>query len=65
MIYTTSLYLLHELHHQSGFRKLLYPLTVVIVLCIPLFITPAGYAIFAMAVVYALRLMFTKCYLAR
>lgn len=65
VIYTTSLYLLHELHHQSGFRKLLYPLTVVIVLCIPLFITPAGYAIFAMAVVYALRLMFTKCYLAR
>ena len=62
IIYTTSLYLLHELHHQRGLKKLLYPLTVVIVLCIPLVIAPAGYAIFAMAVVYALRLIFSKCY---
>ncbi|OTG78966.1 low temperature requirement protein A [Acinetobacter sp. ANC 5054] len=65
IIYTTSLYVLHELHHQHGLKKLLYPLTVVIVLCIPLLITPAGYAIFAMAVVYALRLMFSKCYLSQ
>lgn len=63
ILYTTSLYLLHEAHHLSGFRKWLYPLTVVIVLCIPQVIEPAGYAIFAMALVYALRLFLSKSYL--
>ena len=63
VLYTTSLYVLHEAHHQVGFKKWLYPLTVMIVLCIPQFIEPAGYAIFAMAIVYALRLIFSKSYL--
>ena len=65
IVYTSSLYILHEAHHQSGLKKWLYPLTVVIVLCIPQFIEPAGYAIFAMAAVYALRLILSKCYLKR
>ncbi len=65
MLYTTSLYVLHDMHQQNGLKKLIYPLTAVLVLCIPLLIKPAGYAVFAMAVVYALRLMFSKCYLAR
>ena len=60
IVYTTSLYVLHEAHHQSGLKKWLYPLTVAIVLCIPQLIGPAGYAIFAMAVVYALRLILAK-----
>lgn len=60
IVYTASLYILHEAHHQRGLKKWLYPLTAAIVLCIPLLIEPAGYAIFAMAVVYALRLMWTK-----
>lgn len=63
IVYTTALYVLHEAHHLTGFRKWLYPLTVIIVLCIPQVIEPSGYAIFAMAVVYALRLIFSKSYL--
>ncbi|CAM4070443.1 low temperature requirement protein A [Acinetobacter pragensis] len=60
VLYTASLYVLHEAHHQHGLKKWIYPLTVAIVLCIPAVIEPVGYAIFAMAVVYALRLIFTK-----
>ena len=65
VLYTTSLYVLHEAHHQVGFKKLLYPLIVVIVLAIPQFIEPAGYAIFAMAVAYALRLILAKSFIAQ
>lgn len=63
VIYTTSLYLLHEAHHRSGIKKLFYPLTVAIVLCIPLLIDSVGYAVFAMAVVYAVRLFLSRIFL--
>lgn len=65
VIYTASLWILHEVHHLQGIKKWLYPLTTIVVLCIPIFVPAIGYSIFAMSIVYALRLMFSKCYLAR
>lgn len=65
VIYTASLWLLHEAHHLQGIKKWLYPLSTIIVLSIPCFVPQIGYAVFAMAIVYALRLIFSKCYLAR
>lgn len=63
IIYSTSLYLLHEIHHQNGIKKLFYPVTVVVVLCIPLLIPSVGYAVFAMSIVYVLRLILAKRFL--
>ncbi|OTG64802.1 low temperature requirement protein A [Acinetobacter silvestris] len=65
VIYTATLWILHEAHHLRGIKKWLYPLTTIIVLCIPMFAVDIGYSVCAMAVVYALRLIFSKCYLAR
>lgn len=63
--YTTSLWLLHEIQHLVGVKKWLYPITAIIVLSIPMFISQIGYAIFIISIVYALRLIFSKCYLAK
>lgn len=65
IVYTTSLWLLHEIQHLSGIKKWFYPLSAVIVLCIPLFFEHIGYVVFAISIVYALRLILSKCYLAR
>ena len=65
IVYTASLWLLQEIHHLSGIKKWFYPITAAIVLCIPMIFTQVGYAVFVMAIVYALRLIFSKCYLAR
>ena len=65
IIYNVTLWFLHELHHLSGFKRWLYPITTIVVLCIPMFIQSLGYSIFAIAIVYALRLIFSKCYLAK
>jgi low temperature requirement protein LtrA len=63
VVYTASLWALHEAHAQDGLKKWLYPLTTVIVLCIPLFSTDIGYTVFAISVVYAIRLILSKRYL--
>ena len=63
VIYTASLWALHEAHAQDGLKKWLYPLTTVIVLCIPLFSTDIGYTVFAISLVYAIRLILSKRYL--
>ena len=65
IIYSATLWILHEAYHLQGFKKWLYPITAMIVLSIPMFVQPIGYSIFLMAIVYALRLMLSKCYLAR
>lgn len=65
VMYSASLWLLHEAHHLQGMKKWLYPLTTIIVLSIPYVVPEIGYAVFIMAIVYALRLIFSKCYLAR
>ena len=63
MIYTASLWALHEAHAQNGVKKWLYPLSTIIVLCIPLFSTDIGYSVFAISMVYAIRLILSKRYL--
>ncbi|AWL29774.1 low temperature requirement protein A [Acinetobacter defluvii] len=65
VVYTASLWMLHEAHHLQGIKKWLYPLTSLIVLAIPLFSTAIGYTVFAISITYAARLIFSKCYLAR
>lgn len=65
VVYTASLWILHEAHHLQGIKKWLYPLTSLIVLAIPLFSTAIGYTVFAISITYAARLIFSKCYLAR
>ncbi|WP_445116488.1 low temperature requirement protein A [Acinetobacter sp. WZC-1] len=65
IIYTAGLWILYEVHHLSGMRKWLYPLTIIIVLSIPLLPMGIGYSVFAMAVVYALRLFLSRCFLIR
>lgn len=60
VIYTTALWLLHFSHQFSGIEKWLYPFTTIIVLCIPILSADIGYSIFAISIVYALRLIFMK-----
>lgn len=63
-IYTLTLWILHEAHHFQGVKKWIQPFTTIIVLCIPLFASDIGYSIFAISIVYALRLMISQLYLA-
>ena len=63
VIYTGSLWLLHEAHQLEGLKKWFYPLTTIIVLCIPAFSPDIGYSVFAIGVVYALRLFLSKTFL--
>ncbi|ENW84625.1 hypothetical protein F909_00110 [Acinetobacter sp. ANC 3929] len=62
-IYSTYIWLFYEAFDLSGWRRWLYPLTILILFVIPLFFADIGYIVFAMAVVYMLRLMFAKVYL--
>lgn len=62
VLYTTSMWLLHESHAQNGLKKWLYPLSSIVVLVIPWISTDIGYSVFAMSIVYALRLAISKYY---
>lgn len=62
VIYTASLWMLHEVHTQSGVKKWLYPLSTIIVLVIPLIAPDIGYSVFSISIVYALRLILSKYY---
>ncbi|ENX11254.1 hypothetical protein F895_03776 [Acinetobacter sp. CIP 64.2] len=63
-IYSTYIWLFYEAFYLSGWRRWLYPLTILILYSIPCFFADIGYMIFAMAVVYILRLMLAKAYLS-
>ena len=65
VVYSACLWLLQDIYHLSGFRKWIYPVSAAIVMSIPMFIPSLGYCIFAIAIVYALRLIFSKCFLAK
>lgn len=62
VLYTTSMWILHESHGQNGLKKWLYPLSSVVVLIIPWLSTDIGYTVFAISIVYALRLVISKYY---
>ncbi|RZG43810.1 low temperature requirement protein A [Acinetobacter wuhouensis] len=65
IVYASSLWLLQDIHHLSGIKRWLYPISAVIICTIPMWFEHIGYAIFAISIVYALRLVFSKCFLAR
>lgn len=60
MLYSVSLWLLHDFSYLSGFGKWFYPLSVTVIFIIPYVIEPIGYAVFAMAVVFGIRLILSK-----
>ena len=65
IVYASSLWLLQDIHHLSGIKRWLYPISAVIICMIPMWFEHIGYAIFAISIVYALRLVFSKFFLAR
>ena len=60
LMYSASLWVLHEVQHLHGPSKWLYPLSAAAVLTVPLFASDIGYSIFAIALIYALRLILSK-----
>lgn len=60
VIYSISLWLLHDLPFLTGIGKWFYPISVVVILVIPFLVTHIGYCVFAMSLVYALRLVVAK-----
>ena len=63
VVYNTYIWLFYETSYLSGWGRWLYPMTILILFSIPFFFADIGYMIFAMAVVYILRLMLSKVYL--
>jgi low temperature requirement protein LtrA len=62
-VYSTYLWLFYEAFYLRGWRRWVYPMTILILFCIPLLFTQIGYSVFAMAVIYVFRLVFSKTYL--
>ncbi|WP_313034154.1 low temperature requirement protein A [Acinetobacter sp.] len=60
IVYSFSLWLLHDLPFLTGLGKWFYPLTALVIFVIPFLIQPIGYCVFMMALVYGLRLVFSK-----
>ncbi|WP_019385924.1 low temperature requirement protein A [Acinetobacter venetianus] len=62
-VYSTYIWLFYEEFYLSGWRRWVYPITVLILFSIPFLFADIGYIVFAMAVIYILRLMISKVYL--
>lgn len=62
-VYSTYIWLFYEAFYLSGWRRWVYPITVLILFLIPFLFADIGYIVFAMAVIYILRLMISKVYL--
>lgn len=62
-VYSTYIWLFYEAFYLSGWRRWVYPITVVILFSIPFLFADIGYIVFAMAVIYILRLIISKVYL--
>lgn len=65
ILYTTCLWILFEWRFLKGILKWGYPLSVAIILCIPLFIDRVGYSVFAMSLVYIIRLVISNYFLSK
>ena len=63
VLYTTCLWLLYDIRHLQGLRKWLYPVTAMVILCIPFIFDHIGYSVFAIGIAYILRLMATTMFL--
>ncbi|GAB02219.1 MULTISPECIES: low temperature requirement protein A [Acinetobacter] len=62
-VYSTYIWLFYEAFYLSGWRRWVYPITVLILFSIPFLFADIGYIVFAMAVIYILRLIISKVYL--
>lgn len=60
IMYSLSLWLLHDYYFLKGFGKWFYPLSSIVILIIPFFINRIGYIVFFMAIVFGLRLVLAK-----
>ena len=60
-IYSTYIWLFYEAFYLSGWRSWVYPINLLILFSIPFLFADIGYIVFAMAVIYILRLIILKC----
>ena len=60
ILYSISLWLLRDLPYLTGFGKWFYPISVIVIFAIPFMISHIGYCVFAMAIVFAFRLVLSK-----
>lgn len=60
IVYSFSLWLLHDLPFLTGLGKWLYPFTAFIILMVPFVVGAIGYCVFMMSLLYALRLVMAK-----
>lgn len=65
VVYTTYIWFLYEVCHLTGWQRWVYPITVVVLFIIPVLFNQIGYSVFAIAVVYILRLILSKVFLTR
>lgn len=63
VVYSTCVWLFYEAFYLMGWRRWIYPITVFILLCMPFIFNQIGHIVFAMAIVYILRLMLSKAFL--
>lgn len=63
VLYTTCIWILYEFQCLSGITKWFYPITALIILCIPFICNNVGYSVFAMGIVYSLRLIVSNKFL--
>jgi len=64
VLYTTCIWVLYEFQCLSGMTKWLYPITTLIIFCIPFICNNVGYSVFAMGIVYSLRLIISNKFMA-
>jgi len=64
VLYTTCIWGLYEFECLAGISKWFYPITALIILCIPFICNNVGYSVFAMGIVYSLRLMVSNKFIA-
>ena len=62
-LYNTCIWLFYEVQHLKGWQRWLYPVTVIVLFATPILFNHIGYSVFAMAIIYILRLMLSRIFL--